>query len=141
MERLTGAGNGRLMTGTFTFHLRWMMTTQTKLADKVNSCLRKSRLTLKMVSTRAVPNNHAIPLIYPPFLFVFFLRVIFLLPIGLLSHSIAGLETYYRMYQHIRVPVKFVVPAEKGWPSQVWGHKLGARVSQMRQSGSSCCRS
>ncbi|CAN0009426.1 unnamed protein product, partial [Sphacelaria rigidula] len=49
----------------------------------------------------------------------------------------SGIETYYRQYQHVRVPTKFIVPSETGWPEEIWGYKLGARVSQIRQNGQS----
>eukprot|EP00752_Nemacystus_decipiens_P003968 g3634.t1 len=48
---------------------------------------------------------------------------------------ILGVEVFYRLNSHSRVPMRFVVPAEDPWPMQIWGHKLGTRIAQMRMTG------
>ncbi|CAM9491472.1 unnamed protein product, partial [Laminaria digitata] len=48
---------------------------------------------------------------------------------------ITGIETFYRINGHSRVPTRFVIPAEEPWPMEIWGHKLGSRIAQMRMTG------
>ncbi|CAN0349884.1 unnamed protein product, partial [Discosporangium mesarthrocarpum] len=45
------------------------------------------------------------------------------------------LETYGEIHGDLRVPTRFVVPDEDPWHKEIRGHKLGLRVSQMRQTG------
>lgn len=58
----------------------------------------------------------------------------------LISRSLVlytGIEAFYRIKGHSRVPTRYIVPAEEPWPIEIWGHKLGSRVAQMRQTGGS----
>ncbi|CAN0337662.1 unnamed protein product, partial [Hapterophycus canaliculatus] len=51
------------------------------------------------------------------------------------STLLAGIEVFFRLNSHSRVPMRFVVPAEEPWPMEIWGHKLGSRIAQMRMTG------
>ncbi|CAM9763675.1 unnamed protein product [Pylaiella littoralis] len=48
---------------------------------------------------------------------------------------ISGIEMFFRLNSHSRVPMRFTVPAEAPWPMKTWGHKLGSRIAQMRMTG------
>ena len=46
-----------------------------------------------------------------------------------------ALQTYHRIYGHLRVPVKFIIPDEEPWSRLSHGLKLGLRVASMRSAG------
>ncbi|CAN0542127.1 unnamed protein product, partial [Ectocarpus sp. 8 AP-2014] len=46
-----------------------------------------------------------------------------------------GIGVFFGIHGHSRVPMRFVVPAEEPWPMEIWGHKLGSRIAQMRMTG------
>ncbi|CAN0524096.1 unnamed protein product, partial [Ectocarpus sp. 12 AP-2014] len=48
---------------------------------------------------------------------------------------ILGIGVFFGIHGHSRVPMRFVVPAEEPWPMEIWGHKLGSRIAQMRMTG------
>jgi hypothetical protein len=45
-----------------------------------------------------------------------------------------ALATYKRLYRHMEVKQRFVVPESAKWPAEMWGMKLGATVSSIRSS-------
>jgi len=46
-----------------------------------------------------------------------------------------ALKVYKEIYGDIRVPQKFVVPAEEPWPADAWGLRLGPRMVSIRTHG------
>jgi hypothetical protein len=44
----------------------------------------------------------------------------------------AALLAYKEVHGDLEVPQAFVVPSEAPWPEEVWGMKLGSRVSDIR---------
>ncbi|CAM9248048.1 unnamed protein product [Ectocarpus fasciculatus] len=48
---------------------------------------------------------------------------------------ILGIGVFFGIHGHSRVPMRFIVPAEEPWPMEIWGHKLGSRIAQMRMTG------
>ena len=45
-----------------------------------------------------------------------------------------ALAVYKELHGDLEVPKAFVVPSEAPWPAEVWGLKLGHRVSDIRSS-------
>ena len=43
-----------------------------------------------------------------------------------------SLVAYKKLHGDLEVPYRFVVPSEAPWPAEVWGLKLGSRVSNIR---------
>lgn len=46
-----------------------------------------------------------------------------------------GMQVYKKMYDHLRVPAKYVIPNEEPWPKICRNMKLGVRIAAVRSAG------
>lgn len=48
------------------------------------------------------------------------------------EHIFVALQRFSQVYMHVQVPMNFVVPANRDWPAEIHGLKLGNRVHNIR---------